>query len=217
MKNKLSEVELHVAGAIVRHNNPFEKLVTLENEEPLVIDFIDKWVNPFYQNLFTNEAESLRKAFQEINNRLTPIIIKKLLGDFNWRTRIVGGYFSAIKEYQEFEDDIGKLLLKSELCYAGSGYCLALAAFETEKSIDYLKKYLNYYLDRKDLYFEQGDAMAALNWIDKKLNGNEMENFTEKWNDFISDKPHWNLEKSITIFNQQMNTIELIRQNLEKN
>lgn len=91
------------------------------------------------------------KKFADTANEIDKNIVLNLLIDFNWRTRITGAFFSAINKYQEFEDIIGRHLLKSEVCYSGSGYCLALATFSTENAKGYLVKYLDYYLDRKDL------------------------------------------------------------------
>jgi hypothetical protein len=51
------------------------------------------------------------------------------LAGYALRMRIVGAWFSAIKQYTEFEQAIGNLLLRSDVCYAGRGYCLALASF----------------------------------------------------------------------------------------
>lgn len=202
-----TEIELHIAGATVRHRNPFEDLKVTRNEFDLEEDFIEKWVVPFYMNGFSDLTEGSEKNFVEMYSQINGEIVSKLLGDFNWRTRIVGAYFSALKELVEFEDEIGKHLLKSEVCYAGSGYCLALASFRTEKSIGFLKKYLDYYLTRKDLSFDQNDALSALFWIDEK----EAENYKSLWKDFTADKSNLNLEKSKENFAKSMTNLERIR------
>ena len=106
------------------------------------------------------------------------------------------------------DDVIGRHLIKSEVCYAGVGYCLALAIFATDKSKDYTKTYLDYYLDRKDLYFDQSSAFCALEYLDKE----SVTNLIPKWNSFISDKPYWNLNKSRKHFIDSMSSLEKIRQ-----
>lgn len=130
----------------------------------------------------------------QVKNDLSPEIVKQLLGYFDWRSRISGAYFSAIMDYTEFEDFIGIHLVKSEVCYAGEGYLIALASFNTDKSIDYLKKYLDYYLSKPALWFDQGDAMAALIWLDNKNDSTLIKdnNYMDKWTDFVGNKPNWN-------------------------
>ena len=147
-------IELHSAGATVRHQNPFEELESYKSESEIDKKFIDKWVIPFYMVGIHNTDEFISN-YSKVKSDVNLEIAKQLFGDFNWRTRIVGAYFSAIENYVELEDIIGTLLLKSEVCYAGGGYCFALASFNTEKGINYLKRYLDYYLTRKDLHFVQ--------------------------------------------------------------
>ncbi|MEP6903701.1 MAG: DUF6000 family protein [Actinomycetota bacterium] len=203
-----SEISLHIAGATVRHRNPFEDLIVPRNCEELSWEFIEKWVTPFYMAGISNLTPQQESDFIEIYHEIKPEIVGKLLGDFNWRTRIVGAYFAALRNFVEFEETIGNQLLKSEVCYAGGGYCLALANFGTEKSKDILKRYLDYYLTRKDLWFDQHDAFAALFWIDKK----EAEKYESLWIGFAADKPHWNLEQSKEYFAESMQNIERIKQ-----
>jgi hypothetical protein len=40
-------------------------------------------------------------------NEITIDVCLSLLGDFNWRTRLVGAYFAAIKGYHKLIDIIG--------------------------------------------------------------------------------------------------------------
>ena len=164
MNEKLKkQLELHSAGATIQHKNPFETLEHYTSDVNIDKDFVTKWVAPFYM-WGINDKEKFVNDYLNIKPELTIDIVKQLLGDFNWRTRITGAYFASIENYTELEDIIGVHLLKSQVCYAGGGYCLAMATFNTEKSYKYIKKYLDYYLTRKDLHFEQQEAMATLNW-----------------------------------------------------
>ncbi|MCP4163213.1 MAG: hypothetical protein GY760_24385 [Deltaproteobacteria bacterium] len=203
-------IELHVAGATVRHRNPFEDLESYKSETEIDKEFIDKWVIPFYM-VGLNNTDQFISDLKNVKSDLNIEIAKKLFGDFNWRTRIVGAYFSAIKNYVELEDIIGVHLLKSEVCYAGGGYCLALASFNTEKGIEYLKEYLEYYLTRKDLHFDQRIAMSALNWTDRKNGTNEMDLFLPKYQDWISDKYSQDINQSIAHFDKQIEQLNKIK------
>ena len=206
-QNEETEIELHVAGATVRHENPFESLSVPRNSDDLEEDFIEKWVVPFYMTGFADLSEEIEERFVDIYPQINFEIVAKLLGDFNWRTRIVGAYFVALKGFIEFEETIGNLFLKSEVCYAGSGYCLALANLGTEKSKDFLKRYLDYYLLQKDLWFDQSDVLSALFWLDEK----EVDKYELLWKDFVSNKPYWDLEKSKGNFAESMRNLERIK------
>lgn len=207
-KSETEAIALHVAGATVRHRNPFENIEVPRNDDELSDEYIEKWVVPFYMTHLANADETTIKAFSDAAKEINIDIVKALLGDFNWRTRISGAFFTAINNYQELEDIIGKHLLKSEVCYAGSGYCLALATFATDKAKDYLIAYLDYYLDRKDLWFDQSTAYCALEYLDK----NAAARLTTKLNSFITDKPNWDLERYRSSFIDCMTTLDIIRQ-----
>lgn len=206
-KSEKDEVELHTAGATVRHRNPFENMEVVRNKEQLTKEFIDKWVVPFYLEFFSAD-DALQELIVRTAREITPDIVMKLLGDFNWRTRITGAYFASINQYRELEGTIGIHLLKSEVCYAGGGYCLALASFATEESIDYLKQYLDYYLEKKDLYFDQGEALAALWYLDKGA----ASAYQDKWQAFVTDRSNWDLELYKRNFTNSMEFIQNLRQ-----
>gem|GEM_PF-679795 len=209
MKDEFKEILLHVAGATVRHKNPFQELVVPRNEESLTQEFIEKWVSPFYMTNFKDDAfaENYAKVREEINSE----IVTKLLGEFNWRSRIAAAYFIAIEMFYEFEDTVGHLLLRSDVCYAGHGYCLTLATLNTEKSMQFLQQYLRYYLKQKKLWFDQLSAMAALAYLDRKNVTNYVSEFRGLWKQFVKNKPNWNLDSSIDNFAQSMLALEDIR------
>jgi hypothetical protein len=187
------------------HKSPFSELPILRNAEEMSGEFLEKWVYPFYMANFSNSAflENLKPIAHELSEE----VVAHLLGDFNWRTRIVGAWFSAIKRYVEFEQVIGNLLLRSDVCYAGGGYCISLASFNTTASTDFLCKYLDYYLSRPDLCFDQGDAMGALAYIDTVNQTQNLERFIPSWEKFVSDKPNWDLTRSIESFARQMEEV----------
>ncbi|MEA5405828.1 DUF6000 family protein [Arcicella sp. DC2W] len=202
------EIALHSAGAIIRHRNPFENIEVPRNEDDLTEEFIEKWVVPFYSVSLSNANDITIETFAETAVAMSPDIVLKLLGDFDWRTRITGAYFSAINNYHEFEDIIGKHLLKSEVCYAGTGYCLALATFGTDNAKQYLVRYLDYYLGRKDLWFDQADAFCALAYLDKS----QADKLIKKWNSFVANKQNWNLENHIKQLSNSLQALDQIRE-----
>jgi hypothetical protein len=207
-RKEQDEILRHVAGATVVHKNPFDNLEIPFRVDNLSQDFISKWITPFYMERLL-DSDTYEKKFIQITNDLSPEIVKQLLGYFDWRSRITGAYFAAIMDYKEFEDFIGIHLVKSEVCYAGEGYLTALTLFNTDNSINYLTKYLDYYLSKTDLWFDQGSAMAALIWLDDKNNTTLIKdnNFMGKWTDFVTNKPNWKLDNYVDSFDRKMTKI----------
>lgn len=202
--------ELHSAGATVRHQSPFDKLESYSSDSPIDQAFINKWGIPFYM-LGIHKTDEFISNYAEVKTEVSLEITKRLLGDFNWRTRIVGAYFSAIESYVELEDIIGTHLLKSEVCYAGGGYCLALASFNTENGLEYLKKYLDYYLTRKDLHFDQFEALSALNWMDKQNGTKVMDGYLPKFREWHSNQHGSNTELNFSAFDKQIKSLDRIK------
>lgn len=202
------EILLHVVGATVRHRNPFEELEIPRNDHELTEEFIEEWVAPFYMNTLANCEPAVIASFADAAKKIDLMIVKNLLGDFDWRPRIVGAYFAAINDYKDLGLIVGRSLLKSEVCYAGAGYCVALASFATEEAKEFLITYLDYYLGRKDLWFDQADAFCALEFLDREAAAQRL----EKWEDFVSDKPYWNLERSRGHFRDSLEVVSRIRE-----
>jgi hypothetical protein len=196
-------ISLHVVGATVRHTSPYSDLKVDENAEPLDKDFIATYVSPFY--LGRKDTDEFRRKYLAILSSIDIKLVSKLLGDFNWRPRSVGAYFAALGNMKELEDLIGKLLLRSDVCYAGNNYCLALASFSSPAAIHYLEQYLEYYLEQPDLWFDQNSAMAALSYIGTKQGKDLVTAFMPSWQRFIVNKPNWDLSAANEKFIQQMN------------
>jgi hypothetical protein len=197
----MNDLELHVAGATVRHPNPFSALEVPTCSEPLPAKIIDQWVRPIYFGLQQEGVETfLASRLADVDDQL----IDLLLASFNWRPRTAGAYLAVLGGRDHFTDRIGRLLLRSDVCYAGSAYCLALAAFNSPKGCDYLEQYLSYYLGRSDLWFDQGDAIAAVAYLDKLNGSSKLGQFLPQWEEFVRGKPSWNLLDSITRFDGRM-------------
>ncbi|MEU6681062.1 DUF6000 family protein [Streptomyces sp. NPDC046925] len=86
-----------------------------------------------------------------------------------WRERRTAAWLVAVSRRTEFRDRLGELLLASEVCCAGSAYCVALASFGTPDDADHLTAYLDRYLRRPDLGYDQSVAMGALVYVDLNL------------------------------------------------
>lgn len=177
--------------------NPFAKLEVPFTDEALSVEMHKKWVWPFYlKRPHTSEfGEALRAQFGEIDEAL----VVRLLSSRNWRPRIVGGYLAAAANLVGLEEHLGRLFLRSDACYAGRGYCQAITRFNTPASVSVLRQYLDYYLEKHEYYFEQGEAMAALTHLDA-MNGTALSReYEERWVRFIVGK-NWELPRIIERF-----------------
>ena len=207
---EIEAIKLHVAGATVRHMSPFAHLKSFRNDFELTQGFIDKWVAPYYMNIGHTDNEWLNRL-TTVKFEITNDIIQDNLGDFNWRTRQTGAFFSAITNQIQFIDIIGTHLLKSEVCYAGSVYCQVLASFNLPKSVDYLNLYLDYYLTKPDLWFDQRNAMEAILYLDKLNSTNHFDKHQNNWNEFIKNKPYWGKEITAENLEEQLTIIETVK------
>jgi hypothetical protein len=110
--------------------------------------------------------------------RITPEDIALLLHEPDWRPRITAAYFCGFKRWDDFQLDIGRLLLSNELCFVPSGYAFALARFGTHASANYLRGYLNQYLKDPDNWYDWiGAPFAALQWLDLELGTSHCEDY----------------------------------------
>jgi hypothetical protein len=92
-----------------------------------------------------------------------------LLLDGGWRERKTAAWLVAVAGRSEFRERLGELLLASEAPYTGQAYCVALASFGTAADADPLVSYLDRYLPRPDLDYDQPAALGALLLLDARL------------------------------------------------
>ena len=71
-----------------------------------------------------------------------------------------------------------------------------------------LEQYLEYYLARPDLRFDQDFAMAALGYLDEKNGTICRARFDSQWQRFVATATSWDLSRADEIFRSTMHTIE---------
>ncbi|MFE7509943.1 DUF6000 family protein [Streptomyces sp. NPDC057540] len=91
-----------------------------------------------------------------------------LLG-YEWRSRLTAAWLIGVDRRASYRERIGALLLDSEVCCAGTGYCFALARLGTRADAEILVAYLDLYLARLDLEYDQAAALGALLRLDAEL------------------------------------------------
>jgi len=205
----MDAIQRHSAGATVTHRSVFASLEvpTIEGQPSEAI--INRWVAPLYTKFFDPSAQSTIAALRP---EMTEDLACQLLSYRNWRPRIVGAHIVALQKYGELTDHVGRLLVRSDVCYAGEGYCHALARLNTSKSRQYLFDYLEYYLTQPDLWFDQGCAMGAVAYLDGINSSKELSRFMDKWTTFIQNKPNWDLARSCLLFEQRIEVYSAVDQ-----
>jgi len=110
-----------------------------------------------------------------------------------WRERRTAAWLVAVSRRTEFRERLGELLLASEVCCAGLAYCVPLASFGTPRDADLLATYLDRYLRRPDLAYDQTVAMGALMFIDLNLQRDQAARFLAPcalWQQWLQGAAH---------------------------
>jgi transposase InsO family protein len=117
----LSDIELHTAGATVRHVSPFAKVVVPVTDERINEVLRDRWVIPLYMRVLRGGGNNnaLQSALARLRDEIDLPVVTSLLSYFDWRPRIVAAWLAAVRELTTLDDHIGRLLVRSDVCYAG--------------------------------------------------------------------------------------------------
>jgi len=116
-----------------------------------------------------------------------------VLLDGGWRERRTAAWLIAVSRRTEFRERLGELLLASEFCCAGLAYCVTLAGFGTPRDAELLAAYLDRYLRRPDLAYDQTVVMGALMFTDLNLGGDRAARFLGPgglWHQWLQDASH---------------------------
>ncbi|MEU5032588.1 DUF6000 family protein [Streptomyces rubiginosohelvolus] len=111
----------------------------------------------------------------------------------SWRERRTAAWLVSVSRRTEFRERLGELLLASEVCCTGVAYCVALTTFGTERDADLLAAYLDRYLCRPDLAYDQTVVMGALQFISLNLGSDQADRFLGPgglWQQWLHDAPH---------------------------
>ncbi|MFJ5546371.1 DUF6000 family protein [Streptomyces sp. NPDC093225] len=92
-----------------------------------------------------------------------------ILFEGGWRERRTAAWLVAVAHRTEFRDLVDRLLLASAGPYAGPAYCVALAKFGTAADAELLSAYLDHYLPRPDLDYDQAVVLGTLLYLDETL------------------------------------------------
>lgn len=170
------------------------------NEDPELLALVHRYVTPGrrYRKLggpLSRMTEPERAKFtQELGEAAGDITPRELgiLLEGTWRERKTAAWLIAVARRTEFRERLGEMLLASEVCFAGSAYCVTFATFATPADADLLAAYLDRYLRRPDLYYDQPAAMGALLHLDARLRTDRAARFLTAdglWHQWIDGPP----------------------------
>ncbi|MEU6215307.1 DUF6000 family protein [Streptomyces sp. NPDC047023] len=121
----------------------------------------------------------------------------------SWRERRTAAWLAAVSRRDHFRELLGALLLESEVCCAGGAYCVALASFGTARDADLLAAYLDRYLRRPDLAYDQPTAMGAMAYTESVLHGDRASHLLQEgglWRQWFQDAPHMHGDDGISSY-----------------
>lgn len=204
----MTSIERHVAGATVTHTSPFSDLPVPVSDTHLSAETRETWVRPLYFGL---QKPHIKQFVASHLHLVDDQLVSQLLAEWDWRPRAAAAYLTALADRKAFTTQLGHLLLRSDVCFAGSAYCIALAEFNSPEATGFIDEYLSYYLTRKDLWFDQAAAMGALTYLDR-VNGTDIrDRHLGAWSKFVEDKSNWNLANSVASFEECMATLHALK------
>ncbi|MDB6133808.1 MAG: hypothetical protein JWM59_2051 [Verrucomicrobiales bacterium] len=201
----------HSQGVIHTHAGLFTALevpvLPAESVRPLYADY----VIPFYMNRLCQFGPEEEGAFKCIRPSITDQLITTLLSDFNWRSRTAAAYFALILDRPGHTEHIGRLLLRSDVCFAGRAYCLYLAHIRTPEAIGFLNRYLDYYLNRPHLYYDQAEALAALRFIDSRSGSRHEKSHAAALTVMMAARPDFLKQVAVKRFSADIQAADCLR------
>ncbi|WP_425838641.1 DUF6000 family protein [Streptomyces fractus] len=133
-------------------------------------------------------ARQLAKGVDAVTHRELHLLL-----DCGWRERKTAAWLIAIAGHTGFRPHLGELLLASEVCCAGHAYCITLATFGTPADAELLAAYLDRYLARPDLDYDQSSALGALLHLDATYGTDHAARFLTlegPWQHWTRVQPH---------------------------
>ncbi|MER7760385.1 DUF6000 family protein [Streptomyces sp. NPDC097619] len=145
-------------------------------DDPELMDVARRFVMPGRRYMKLNggvlrrsgtDRELFMRELVQAAREITPTELHVLL-DGEWRARRVACWLIAVAGRTEFRGRLGESLMASEGAYHGSP-SLALATFGTDADVDLLCAYLDRYLPRTDIIWDQTGVLSTLLHLDAVL------------------------------------------------
>ncbi|MFB7672843.1 DUF6000 family protein [Kitasatospora purpeofusca] len=168
--------------------------------DPELMDLVRRFVTPGRRYLRLGgsslrlsgpERELFMRELAQAAAEITPAELG-ILFEGGWRERKTASWLVAVAGRTEFRSPIGELLLASGGHYSGS-YCITLATFGTSADADLICRYLDRYLPRPELIWDQTFALSTLLHLDAVLGAERASRYLapgglwQQWTDATSN------------------------------
>jgi hypothetical protein len=130
--------------------------------DPAVVS--DLYLTLLHGNFMRATGAAFERALRHAVRELDETHARALLAG-GWRERLTAAWVSGLRDERALIPRLSELLLESAVPFAGQGYCAALAAMPGDESRAGLGAYLDAYLPRLDLDYDQPWACAALELV----------------------------------------------------
>ena len=130
----------------------------------------DRYMRLLHGNFLRMPAEGRSAFLARLRSDAETITDQDLatLLSSEWRSRITASWLIADSRRTRFVQQLGDLLLASDLVFAGQGYCVALGRIGGEVAALHLGAHLDQWLPQVECRFDQSWAMAALIELDER-------------------------------------------------
>jgi hypothetical protein len=136
------------------------------------------------------ERTALRDAMGAVVADASLGIAHALWSVKEWRCNIMTSWWATVWGWPDAVPGVERLLIPSGLTYAGQGHCVALAGLSTPEAGRVLARYLDTYLPRPDLVYDQGWAISALSIVDENLGSSLAAERIPMFDEWIAGRPH---------------------------
>lgn len=201
-------VDAHVAGRGASHPWPPGELDVPVAINSLSGAFLGRWVDPFYLNDPARLDATQAAAWCGAARVCDDAVLEALLAEADWRPRVVGAWFVALRGADHFEPRLGRLLLRSDVCFAGRAYAVALASLATPDAGDWLERYLRHYLAHPQLDYDQAEAMAALMQLDPARGAA----LVPAWESFVAGRRDTSLARATPLVRARLEALAQLRE-----
>jgi hypothetical protein len=154
-----------------------------------VNDIEDKLVTPFYLKILhgnvVTQVSGLEQEMllEQMRTVVGTIAFEDItyLWTRGWRASLMASWWAAVRRWPEAVDRVGSFLIPSRNCFEGQAHCLALAQINSPRSREVLTRYLDEYLPRADLDYDQPWALAALTLACRSTGESVPDRFGTAW------------------------------------
>jgi hypothetical protein len=187
----------------------------------LVVDQIERRVvAPFYLDVLHGNLVALAPSasLQDQIVRQMRVVAAEVTLDTavylwsrGWRQALMASWWAAVWQWPETVDQVEPLLLPSRYSFEGQAHCLALTRVRSPRARAVLMRYLDEYMPRPDLDYDQPWAMAALTLASTDAAEPVPGHYLEAWRQWTSGRRPAGLDELVDRLNSMRILADAVR------